>query len=58
MNCPSFPFFWVNELINIMKAPNIFGAYRDFPASLMLTKGRKIMLEHGSSFLFLRLFSF
>lgn len=56
MNCPSFLFFWVNGLTNVMKAPNIIGAYRDFPASLMLTRGRKTMLEHGSSFLFLRFF--
>lgn len=56
INCPSFPFPWVNRLINVREWSSFFGAYRQFPSFLVLTRRRNTTLEHFSPLLFLRLF--
>lgn len=55
INCPSFPFLWVNRLINVREGSSFLGAYRQFPSFLVLTRRRNTILERCSPLFFLRL---
>lgn len=58
INCPSFSFLWVNRLINVREGLSFFGAYRQFPSFLVLTRRRNTTLERCSPLFSLRLFFF